>query len=214
MFARSYLDRMVLKDDFGHLLDTAVSYGNLDEVVSRVEKRPWIARRRRLVYQATEHGHVEIAAFLLDHGASPNQIRESGPRRTPLLTACEKGHLKLVELLLERGADPTIATPTGDTPLTVACVKGDVEVVRCLLCHDATLSDLDHKTKVGTTAVGLACERNHPDVLKLLLEAGADPTEGRAKPINRAKCMGHKECVELLKVGQANEMMRKGLWMI
>lgn len=58
------------------------------------------------------------------------------------------------------------------------------------------LSKLDDKDHFNFTCLSLACIRNIPRVVRLLLEAGADPSTG----MQEAKFRRHKACVELLEV--------------
>jgi hypothetical protein len=50
------------------------------------------------------------------------------------------------------------------------------QVVRCLLGHARAATTLNSQDRFGCTAVNLACWFGHGAILRLLLEAGADPT--------------------------------------
>lgn len=50
------------------------------------------------------HNQVQMAAFLLDHGADMTLLYQN--ERTPLMIAASNGNVDLVKLLLDRGADP------------------------------------------------------------------------------------------------------------
>lgn len=58
------------------------------------------------LYDAVGHGHVEVARWLLDHGARLDV--GGGARGTPLISAATGGSLAAVQLLLDRGADPHV----------------------------------------------------------------------------------------------------------
>ena len=59
----------------------------------------------------------------------------------------------------------------GSTPLQWAVYDGDVAEVERLLAAGADVSLANH---YGVTAMGLAAEVAHTEILKLLLKAGAD----------------------------------------
>jgi ankyrin repeat protein len=68
-------------------------------------------------------GYVEIARFLLAHGANPNVTSKT--RDTPLHCAVQAGNADLAELLLEAGADPGVRTDVDDSILDVVPYAGD-----------------------------------------------------------------------------------------
>ena len=106
---------------------------------------------------AAREGHIEAAVALLEGDASINQV--SGDGTSPLLIATLNGQLDLAMVLLERGADPNRAAVTdGVTPLfavlqTQWAPKSNYPQPRA---QDEQRSE-------------------YLDVLKALLEAGANP---------------------------------------
>ena len=107
---------------------------------------------------AAREGHVESARMLLDGGANIDQV-SGGDRTSSLLMATLNGQFDLALLLVERGADPDLAASTdGSTPLfavlqTQWAPKSNYPQPRA---HDNQQAE-------------------HLDVLRALLEAGADP---------------------------------------
>lgn len=99
---------------------------------------------------------AELVEFLLEHGADPN----AGARRfTPLIAALLHQHDGTVALLLDHGADPNL--PLGDfTPHQ----------------RGSTTDFYLHKAWVGATPLWLAARFSTPDVVRRLLEHGADPS--------------------------------------
>ena len=81
-----------------------------------------------------------------------------------------RGDLELVLALIARGAD--INKP-GWAPLHYAATKGSVPIVRELLDKSAYI---DAESPNGTTPLMMAAMYGTPEVVKILLEAGADPT--------------------------------------
>src|SRR5262249_55569821 len=78
-----------------------------------------------LLNRAAELGRAGAVAALLEAGAPPDLISESGG--TPLMAAAWGGHREAAHLLLDAGADP-------HTPVEDHCHDGDPEIVgRCAL---------------------------------------------------------------------------------
>ena len=106
---------------------------------------------------AVREGHVETAKVLLDGGADVNQP-SSGDRTTALLSATINGHFDLALELLKLGADPGLASTGGTTPLFA--------VVNTKWAPKARYPQQEaHKQQQAT----------HLEVMKALLESGADP---------------------------------------
>jgi ankyrin repeat protein len=107
--------------------------------------------------QAAREGHVESVRRLLDGGAGADQV-SGGDRTSPLLMAALNGQFDVALLLIERGANPNLAASTdGVAPLfavlqTQWAPKSNYPQPRA---HDNQ-------------------EAEHMEVLRALLEAGAD----------------------------------------
>lgn len=148
-------------------------------------------------------GDVALVMLLLDHGACIDQPTTIC-RKTPLYVACEEGRLSVVEMLLTRGADPATAMKVGSTPLMIAAFRGDGVVVQCLLRHASlVLPTIDARDERGRTALWWACYNGHSVVVRMMLEAGADPTlpDGYDQtPMEAARDRCHDECIRLLEV--------------
>jgi len=52
---------------------------------------------------ASKNGHLEVAQFLVEHGADPTAQEENGS--TPLHLALQNGHLEVALFLVEHGTD-------------------------------------------------------------------------------------------------------------
>ncbi len=116
---------------------------------------------------ASYNGHAEIVRFLTDQGADIHNQDERG--LTPLMYAASGPFPETVELLLERGAEID-ATDHGEprrTALMFAAGEGNPEVVRILL---DTGADISIEYTDGETALEIARNNNHADVVKLLEE--------------------------------------------
>jgi ankyrin repeat protein len=89
---------------------------------------------------------------------------------TPLMMASIKGMDVLVKLLIDRDAD---VNKTAWTPLHYAASNSRLVVMNMLLDHHAYI---DAPSPNGTTPLMMAAMYGSPSAVKLLLEAGADPT--------------------------------------
>jgi ankyrin repeat protein len=108
--------------------------------------------------------HEDAARLLLDNGADPNI-------GTPLMVAAIKRDTDLVRALVEAGADVDARAPRdGYTALMYSARLGDVETVNLLLASGA---DLNAKNKHGESALRVATDKGHADVVQLLNQAGA-----------------------------------------
>jgi hypothetical protein len=81
---------------------------------------------------AAGNGHLAVASFLLDEGASLDGAR-SVMGETALVRAAHNGHVDVVRFLLAKGADALAADLGGNTALHWAAMRGHVEVCAALL---------------------------------------------------------------------------------
>lgn len=101
---------------------------------------------------AASFGQVEMARFLIKHGA--DLFAECTNGLTPLHFAMLKGHVEMVQTLLEAGANPNATSGSIQfTPLHIACFSGRAIMVAILLHHGA---NVQAKDKNGMTALDWA----------------------------------------------------------
>ncbi len=86
------------------------------------------------------------------------------------MLAIATGDAGCVRLLLAAGADPNRARPDGETPLMSAVWTGSADIVQQLLARKADVNM--HENQFHQTALMWAA--GHPDITRLLLDAGAD----------------------------------------
>jgi ankyrin repeat protein len=117
---------------------------------------------------AVKSGRIDAVQLLLDHGALINPQYA----QVTALGSVKKGDLKMARYLLARGADPNI--PSYSTPLFEAVGNADLPMIQLLLDAKA---HINHKANYsGDTALIYAAANGKADVVKLLLENGADLT--------------------------------------
>ena len=114
---------------------------------------------------------LESADRLLAAGASVNAADDHGV--TPLERAAENASLPMVRRLVEAGANVNASQASGLTPLMTAARTGSTEVVRLLVGHGADVNAVTGETR--SSALMWAVSEPHPEIVHLLLEAGADP---------------------------------------
>ncbi len=61
-------------------------------------------RKHTALSEASCQGHLHVVQFLLENGADPNSLNDTG--RSPLWRAAFNGHVEVVKALLDAGADP------------------------------------------------------------------------------------------------------------
>ena len=90
-----------------------------------------------------------------------------------LWAAIASGDAGRVRRVLDGGADPEERDETtGVTPLAMAAMRGDLELAKLFLEHQAGVNT---RNPDGSTPLHGAAFLGHPDLLGLLLDAGADP---------------------------------------
>ena len=138
---------------------------------------------------AARMGDIDSARLLLNYGGA--DVNDTGPDgASVLVVATHSGHGALAQFLLDQGADPNAAA-VGYTALhaAVLALPGDLEVVKALLDHGArpnaqiTLATRVARNGqilylgehlVGATPLALAAKYIEVEIMRVLVEAGAD----------------------------------------
>lgn len=127
----------------------------------------------RPIHKAAKAGNAKRVADILakdKYQADAEDKCESKVR--PLMLATFGGHLRCVELLLEAGASVNVAHGgNGVTPLMAAAVSGSEAMVSMLLKRRAHVNVGEAR---NWTALTFASQYGHADVVRLLLDAGAN----------------------------------------
>ncbi|KAI9836775.1 MAG: hypothetical protein M1819_000940 [Sarea resinae] len=120
-------------------------------------------------------GHLPVVTELLDHGADIDA--EGGEYGCALVASVKRGHLDVMRELLDRKCNPDIQVQLIGCALTDAVDRGQREAVLELLKHGANPNvdrddDLD-----GCAPLVKAVMKLRVQLVKDLLEAGADPNK-------------------------------------
>src|SRR5580698_5076876 len=120
------------------------------------------------LHYAALYGNLESVRILLDRGANLNARNKSDA--TPLIFAAY--NFEKTRLLVEKGADVNAHSSRGMTPLKVAAsVHGNIATLRYLLDKGAEVKQIDES---GADALQIAALKGDADMVRLLLEKGAD----------------------------------------
>lgn len=124
-----------------------------------------------LPHVAAHHGLIStLKAMSLRDPAEVTWDLKDCMGRTALHHAAAQGHSDVVRLLLDHGASIDVEDTQMITPLRTASQKGQTSVVEHLLALD------ENKTSdvAGRTAIHHAARAGHTEVVKILIDKGAD----------------------------------------
>ncbi|KAF0694605.1 Aste57867_14535 [Aphanomyces stellatus] len=130
------------------------------------------------LYQAARRGDLTKVIDCHNRLANVNQTH-GRTKCTPLFAATEGNFKPVVEELLKRGADGNFQSPlTGATALIQAARAGYADIVKMLVAYrsmEGTCAiNVNLRNNRGETALFLAVREQHVEVVRILLDAGAD----------------------------------------
>lgn len=113
----------------------------------------------------------------IKQGANINAKSEHG--ESALRVAIEKDRFDIVRLLLDNGASVNVDNNinTAATLFWSAAMVGNRDIVKLLLAKG---EDINVRTGGGLSAIELGIDSERPDVIKLLMESGANPNAKRS----------------------------------
>ncbi len=189
----------------------AVESGEDINAINEFDQKQHTPLLRAVSYGSRDPVYLEIAKFLIEHGAQLDYQDSDG--FTALHYAAKNGHLEVVKMLVERGADLEVYPDEskfykGETPLMSACSYSNaddknLEVVKYLVEKGASMekNDLSFQSLLTTCINSKA-----PKTVEYLLEMGADPNVSNGNgqtPLYLAidKSMGNELIKVLLEAG-------------
>lgn len=128
-----------------------------------------------LLHVACSNGHANCVRLLIEKGSNVH-AENHGDKETPLecVTWCDSNKLEEIYLLLmENGADINHQDALGRTPLigALSTEGGNAKAVEALLKYNP---DTEVETPDEETAMTYAIVQGRPDILKMLIDAGAN----------------------------------------
>jgi ankyrin repeat protein len=184
---------------------------------------------------AAEYNHIDRVQLLIEHGVDVNS-RDNRVGRPPYEMALLKGNMEIAQYLLDHGAKQTSLNDLD--AFAAACFTADGDRARWLLARHATLVDqlggrraellsdaagddrrdavrlmaelhFDVNEVKRTAPLHLAAAGGHLEMVKLLIELGADPlvrdTEYNATAIGWAKYNHRADVTEYLEQFEARQ---------
>ncbi|HEY8166284.1 MAG TPA: ankyrin repeat domain-containing protein [Gemmatimonadaceae bacterium] len=134
---------------------------------------------------AVRKNDLDLAEWILSHGASPNappKRDQRFPQRTLYEYAIQLGHTEIAQLLVRYGAKATDVVPDNEDPFTSACFRGDRQTAQRLLTgHPEFLK--------STKTIFRATKQDRADIVALLLDLGMSPNvedEKKQRPLHIA----------------------------
>ncbi len=156
-------------------LTLAIKNGNLD-IIKLVAKRAKAALKNDAgeapLFLALGLGDLYLLEDLIQGGANVNR-KSNGI--TPLARAVETNKPRTVAFLIDHKAVVNKPNDDGETPLYIATQNGYDLVAGILISksEDPT-GDANWKTKIGTPLLHVAAEFGNPEIIRLLINHGAD----------------------------------------
>ncbi|XP_066139655.1 protein phosphatase 1 regulatory subunit 12A isoform X4 [Euwallacea fornicatus] len=217
-----------VKFSSGCVFLAACAAGDKEEVLKLLEKGADINTANvdglTALHQACIDDNLDMVEFLVEHGADVNRGDNEG--WTPLHATASCGLMYIAKYLIEKGGDVAAVNNDGELAIDIAeCQKMEgllkSEIVKKGIDCDAARNDEERAMlrdaqewlatksslvnephqKTGATALHVASAKGYVDVIKILLQCGADidaqDVDGWS-PLHAAAHWGQEEACRLL----------------
>ena len=152
----------------------AAKSGNSAAAIALIQKRvdPNVAEPdgTTALHWAVRSNDLTLVDRLIKAGAKATAENRYGV--TPIFLACQNASGPVVERLIAAGVSANATGPEGETALHTCAHSGNVDAAKALLAHGASVNAGDSWR--GQTPLMWAAAQKHPQMIKVLLEAGAD----------------------------------------
>lgn len=132
------------------------------------------------LHLAIYNNDLDLVKALISKGADVNSVNRYGS--SPMSEAATLGDYDIMKALLDAGADVNSANEYNQTALMVVVRSNNVDTAKLLINRGADVNAVE--SWQGQNAVIFAAAQSQPAMLKLLLDAGADP-DSRTIPNER-----------------------------
>jgi len=176
---------------FGITIKEAVRSGNITYVRKFLESGGYVNRKDEqsdfsvggttLLMHAAMNGQLEIAKYLIEHGADINAVNNR--LDTALSQAAFWGHQDIMQLLIDHGVYVKHQWKHALLEAVRSSFASEdrlIEAIKLLLQHGA---DVNYVTKRGESALYNALMRKRDKMAKFLIEHGADTATAKGKLI-------------------------------
>lgn len=152
----------------------AAKLGNISILKTLIEKG--VKFNDNAMIMASQGGRgtsntLELYQYLESLKINPNAIGKNGENVLHSIVRKEK-QTEIIKYFLSKGVDVNKSDVDGNTPfINAASANSDFETVNLVFTK---IKDINHKNKKGVSALAFAVKNNTSEIVKLLIEKGAD----------------------------------------
>ncbi|ORX42663.1 ankyrin [Piromyces finnis] len=148
----------------------------------------------------SKNDNVNLVKYLIEAIGLDINIKDRH-EKIPFHYACYKGNENIVKYLIKNGVDPRIKNDYGRMSLHFVCgaEKENINLVKYLI-EDIGL-DINIQNKDGCTPLHYACEQGNENIVKYLIEKGADTSikNNNGRISLHCTCKAKRESVNIVK---------------